>query len=173
MHDPSGERTIVVVGENMHPEAGDPLPWEELAEQDGVFFTGFDPRTLVLARAAPVVVITARRFESLVRSGVEVDALIGSRTDPGEQFDLGRLARQPKHVIVTDGARGGTGYGPAVPPGPPVDPYGAGDTFASGVTFGLASGWPLGRALTFAAEWAAEAVTWRGAYPPTDRGGDW
>ena len=172
MRDPSGERTIIVVGENMHPDADDPLPWEELAEQDGVYFSGLDPRTLVLARAAPAVVVTARRFESLVASGVEVDALVGSGTDPGEQFDLGRLARQPRHVIVTDGARGGTGYAPVKPPGPVVDAYGAGDTFVAGVTFGLASRWPLDRALAFAAERAAEAVTWRGAYPgPAERSG--
>ena len=36
----------------------------------------------VLARAAPVLVVTARRFESLVESGVRADALVGSRTRP-------------------------------------------------------------------------------------------
>jgi ribokinase len=165
MRDPNGERTICVVGENLHPTADDPLPWDELASCDGVYFTGDDPRTLVLARRAPVVVVTARRFEALAESGVEVDALVGSGNDRGEQYDLARLRAQPRHVIVTDGAHGGTGYTAVPPPGPIVDAYGAGDTFVAGVLYGLAAGRPLPDALAGAAASAAEAITWRGAYP--------
>ena len=36
----------------------------------------------------------------------------------------------------------------------------------AGVLFGLASGWELDPTLAFAAERAAEALTWRGALPP-------
>jgi len=79
MTDPAGERTIVVTGPNLHPDADDPLPWDRLADVDGVYFTGLDPRTLELARAAPVLVVTARRFESLVESRVRADVLIGKR----------------------------------------------------------------------------------------------
>jgi ribokinase len=165
MSDPTGERTIVVVGENAHPTADDPLPWEELESCDGVYFTGEDPRTLVLARRAPLLVVTARRFESLVQSGVRADVLVASGRDRGERFDLARLAQPPAHVVVTDGARGGSGYSPAPVPGPIVDTYGAGDTFAAGLLFGLADGRPLDQALRFGAERAAEALTWRGAYP--------
>ena len=165
MRDPSGERTICVVGENLQPTADDPLPWDELAGCDGVYFTGLDPRTLQLARQARVVVVTARRFEALVASGVHVDALVGSGNDRGERFDLSRLAVQPEHVVVTDGERGGTGYLAVVPPGPVVDSYGAGDTFVAGVLYGLADGMPLSAALALGAEHAAETVTWRGAYP--------
>jgi ribokinase len=167
--DPAGERTIFVVGENQHPEADDALPWELLDAVDGVYFTGLDPRTLVLARRAPLLVVTARRFASLVESGVQADVLVGSGRDPGERFDLGRLARPPRHVVVTAGPQGGTADGrpyPAAPvPGPVVDTYGAGDTFVAGVLFGLAEGRDLGGALAFAAQHAAEALTWRGAYP--------
>src|SRR5262245_61693804 len=46
MTDPAGERTIVVEGPNLHPTIDDPLPWDELAEHDGVYFTGMDPGTL-------------------------------------------------------------------------------------------------------------------------------
>ena len=165
MRDPSGERTICVVGENLQPTADDPLPWDELAGCDGVYFTGLDPRTLQLARQARVVVVTARRFEALVASGVHVDALVGSGNDRGERFDLSRLAVQPEHVVVTDGEGGGTGYLAVVPPGPVVDSYGAGDTFVAGVLYGLADGMPLSAALALGAEHAAETVTWRGAYP--------
>ena len=70
------------------------------------------------------------------------------------------------HVIVTDGARGGSGYSAAPVPGPVVDTYGAGDTFVAGVLYGLASGWAIDRTLAFGAEHAAEALTWRGALPP-------
>jgi ribokinase len=165
MRDPGRERTIAVVGENLHPTADDPLPWEELGSLDGVYFTGMDPRTLQLARAAPVVVVTARRFESLVASGVRADALVGSARDRGEQYDITRLRERPTHVIVTDGMNGGTGYEAVEPPGPVVDTYGAGDTFVAGVVFGLAGGRPIGEAAALGARWAAETVTWRGAYP--------
>jgi ribokinase len=164
--DPAGERTLYVIGENDAPRADDPLDWDALAEMDGCYFTGYDPQTVRLARRAPVLVVTARRFEALVQSGVRADALVGSGKDRGEQFDLGRLAEQPDHVIVTDGPSGGTGYSAAPVPGAVVDTYGAGDTFVGGVLFGLASGWPLDRALGYAAERAAEALTWRGALPP-------
>ncbi len=164
--DPGGERTLYVVGENDAPRADDPLAWDELAAMDGCYFTGYDPATLRLARRARALVVTARRFEALVRSGVRADALVGSGRDRGEQFDLARLAEQPDHVIVTDGAGGGTGYEAAPVPGPVVDTYGAGDTFVAGVLFGLASGWPLERTLADAAAQAARALTWRGALPP-------
>jgi ribokinase len=168
--DPAGERTLYVVGENDHPTADDPLPWDELAGMDGVYFTGYDPRSLRLARRARVLVVTARRFRALVDSGVRADALVGSGSDPGEQFDLEELAERPSHVVVTAGSEGGTGYRAAPVPGPVVDTYGAGDTFVSGVTYGLASGWALDRTLAFAAERAAECLTWRGAHPPPPDG---
>jgi ribokinase len=164
--DPAGERTLYVVGENEAPAATDPLPWGEIAGMDGCYFTGYDPATVALGRRARVLVVTARRFDALAASGVHADALVGSGRDRGERYDLSRLARPPEHVIVTDGARGGSGYEAAPVPGPVVDTYGAGDTFVAGVLFGLASGWPLSQTLHHAAERAAEALTWRGALPP-------
>jgi ribokinase len=168
--DSSGERTLFVIGENQHPTASDDLPWGRLAEMDGVYFTGDDPQTVVLARQARVLVVTARRFDALVASGVRADALVGSARDPGERVDLTRLGERPEHVIMTDGARGGTGYDAAPVPGPVVDTYGAGDTFVAGVTFALAAGRPIAEALRFAASEAARALTWRGAFPPPDGG---
>jgi ribokinase len=164
--DPAGERTLYVVGENEAPVATDPLPWDEIAQMDGCYFTGYDPATVALGRRARVLVVTARRFETLAASGVRADALVGSGRDRGEHYDLSRLERPPEYVIVTGGAQGGSGYEAAPVPGPVVDTYGAGDTFVAGVLFGLASGWPLPRTLAYAAERAAEALTWRGALPP-------
>ena len=114
--DPAGERTLYVIGENDAPLAGDPLPWAEIAEMDGCYFTGYDPETVRLGRQARVLVVTARRFDALVESGVRVDALVGSGRDRGERFDLDRLAERPGHVIVTDGAHGGSGYSAAPVP---------------------------------------------------------
>ena len=173
MRDPQGERTICVIGENLQPRADDALPWGELADCAGVYFTGGDPRTLKLARAAPLVVVTARRFQQLVDSGIEADVLIGSGSDRGERFDLGRLRVQPRHVVVTHGRAGGDGYQAVEPPGPVVDTYGAGDTFLAGVLYGLAEGRPLPAALALGAEQAALAVTWRGAYPPPSNRASW
>jgi len=119
--DPAGERTLFVVGENDAPVAADPLPWDEIAADAGCYFTGYDPETVRLGRRAPVLVVTARRFDALVASGVRADALVGSGRDRGERFDLDRLAEQPRHVIVTDGAHGGSGYDAAPVPGPIVD----------------------------------------------------
>ena len=49
-------------------------------------------------------------------------------------------------------------------PGPIVDAYGAGDTFAAGVTFGLGSGYDIDATLAFAAKAGAANLTGRGPY---------
>jgi sugar/nucleoside kinase (ribokinase family) len=54
-----------------------------------------------------------------------------------------------------------------------VDSYGAGDTFAAGLLYGLAEGLAQPAALELGARLAAEAVTWRGAYPPQSRRPSW
>jgi ribokinase len=45
-----------------------------------------------------------------------------------------------------------------------VDAYGAGDSFAAGLTFGLGAGMPLQRALAVAARCGAGNLTGRGPY---------
>src|SRR5262245_19956215 len=44
---PDGERTILVIGEPLHPLASDPLPWDLLDTLDAVYFTAQDPQLLV------------------------------------------------------------------------------------------------------------------------------
>ncbi len=169
--DGDGERTIMVVGENQHPEMGDDLGWADLAEHDAVYFTGQDPETLRAARAARVVVVTARRLPSLRRSGIVADALLGSATDPGERLEPGDERRA--HVVVrTGGAEGGDWrspegsgrYASAPLPGPVADTYGAGDSFLGGTTYGLACGLSMDEALALGARCGAAAVVRRGAY---------
>src|SRR5690349_14361659 len=63
---PDGERTIVVLGEPLHPERRDPLPWEVLASCDAAYFTAQDPEALRAARAARFLLVTARRRPALI-----------------------------------------------------------------------------------------------------------
>ena len=62
-------------------------------------------------------------------------------------------------------ATGEHGRFPAVPlPGPIIDTYGAGDSFAGGLTFGLGEGLPLQEALAIAARCGSQALLRRGAH---------
>ena len=173
--DPHGERTLFVLGANEHPTLDDPLPWDELAGFDSVFYTGEDPRTLVAARRARVLVVTARRLPSLIESGVRADVVIGSASDPGEQFDVGELPVQPRAIVRTEGAAGGsfrtdTGsegrYRPAPLGAPIADTYGAGDVMMAALTLELGAGRELEEALARAAIAAAGQLTRPGATPP-------
>jgi ribokinase len=171
--DPNHERSIFVIGANAHPTLDDPLDWDDLARFDGVYYTGDDPRTVVAARQAPIVVATARRLSSVAPSGVAVDAIVGSGNDPGERIDRSKLPTPPHLIVETNGRKGGTWtkadgtsgtWGPVAPPGPLVDAYGAGDSFVAGVTFGLATGDDIAQAVRLGARAGAEAVTRRGPY---------
>ena len=168
--DESGERTILVTGARLSPRIDDQLPWAELSRCDGAFFTGDDPRTLIAARAARHLVVTSRRLASLIESGVQADVVVASATDPDEAFDPALLPIAPRAFVFTEGGRGGRivvgdrerRFEPASPPGPPVDAYGAGDSFAAGLTVGLARGLPLDEAVALAARCGATALTGRG-----------
>jgi ribokinase len=171
--DDAHERTITVLGPRLVPHGEDPLAWAELARWDGVYFTGGDVAALRAARAARVLVATARAIETIAGSGVELDVLLGSAADPGEAIDATKLDPPPRHVVLTRGAEGGrwsdagggAGEWVAAPlPGAPVDAYGCGDSFAAGVTFGLAEGRPLAAALELGARCGAACLCGRGPY---------
>jgi ribokinase len=167
--DESGERTITVIGERIVPRGADPLPWAELAEMDGVYFTGGDVEALRAAREARVLTATPRTRETLREGGVELDALIGSGRDPGEAYAPGELDPPPKLRVTTLGHAGGVlepgGPFQAAPlPGPVVDTYGAGDSFAAGLTYGLAAGMAVRDAVALAARCGAAEITARGAF---------
>jgi len=171
--DRDGERTITVLGERLVPERSDPLPWEELAEMDAIYFTGGDAAVLDAARAARILVATPRAGDALSTSGVELDVLVRSAGDAGEDLDPQSLPRPPGLAIMTHGAQGGsflagegvTGFYRAAPlPGPVVDAYGAGDSFAGGLTFALGSGLEVPDALALASRCGAANLTGRGPY---------
>jgi ribokinase len=120
-------------------------------------------------------VVTARRLGVLRTSGVRADVVVGSASDPSEAVSPADLAVAPGVIVWTEGARGGRfrredgseGRWAAVePPGPPVDSYGCGDSFAAGLTVGLARGLALGEALALAARCGATALTGRGGLVP-------
>jgi len=170
--DSAGERTITVLGEKLHPHGADPLPWDELAKIDAVYFTAGDADALRAARQARVLVATARELPTLLEAQVQLDALVLSARDPGEAYEPGQLDPQPRLVVSTMGREGGTyvvggrsgSYAAAELPGPVVDAYGAGDAFAAGLAFALARGDGTEMALAFAAACGAAAMTGRGAY---------
>jgi ribokinase len=172
--DDEGERTITVIGRKLVATGDDPLPWNDLDEVAAVYFTGGDPEALRQARRARVLVATARELPTLKAAGVQLDVLVQSGTDEGERYRPGELDPAPRLVVTTAGPKGGRFVGAAgdehgtweaAPlPGPVVDAYGAGDSFAAGLTFALGEGRPIKEALAFAARCGAEAMTRRGAY---------
>ncbi len=173
--DAEGERTITVIGERIGPRRSDDLPWDELATMDGVYFVSGDPAAVVAARAANVLVATARSLADLGEARIGLDALVRSRNDQGETYKPGDLEPPPRLEVATIGHLGGTysveGGAPshfhaAEVPGPVQDTYGAGDSFAAGLTYGLAEGLPVEDAIALGARTGAGALTRRGAHGP-------
>jgi ribokinase len=171
--DGRGERTITIIGAKHVPRGGDSLPWAELAETDAVYFVSGDADAARAARRARVLVATARSLPALQEAGIELDALVRSARDPSERYEDGDLEPAPSLVVATAGAEGGvwdTSDGPRgsfVPKpltNPIVDAYGAGDSFAAGLTYALARGDDVAPTVTFAAERASAALTRRGAH---------
>jgi ribokinase len=171
--DSAGERTITVIGDRLGPRADDQLPWEELDETDTVYFTAGDPGAARQARRARTLVASARGLETIAQAAVELDALLASGKDPGERYEPGQLDPPPRLVVRTAGAAGGAyetrdgerGSWRATPlPGPISDLYGAGDSFAAGVTYGLGAGMPVAEALELGARCGAACATGRGPF---------
>lgn len=171
--DDAGERTITVLGEREVPRGSDPLPWDELAGYDCIYVTGTDVDGIRAARRARVVVATSRVLPMLRDARTELDALVGSGNDPSERYRPGDLDPVPRVVVMTAGARGGTieqpgregqTFAAAELPGPVADAYGAGDSFAAGLTYGLGAGMDVREAVALAARCGAHNMTGHGPY---------
>jgi ribokinase len=169
--DRSAERTITTIGERLEPRGDDQLPWAALAEADAVYFTAGDAEAAQHARLARVLVGTPRGARGL--AGVPLDALVYSAKDEEERTLAEAMTPQPLLLVATDGAAGGSWrsargvsgrWTPALPPGPVVDQYGAGDCFAGGLTFGLGSGLSTADAIALAARCGAWCTSGRGPY---------
>ncbi len=171
--DSAGERTITTIGERLEPSAGEPLGWAELKRVDAVYFTAGDAAALRAARAARHLVATVRAGTALTESGVQLDVLLASANDSGESYRRGELNPPPRFLVRTDGAGGGgveaadgliSRWEAAPLPGPRADSYGAGDSFAGGLTYGLARGDSITAAIALAARCGAAAVSGHGPY---------
>jgi ribokinase len=171
--DGRGERTITVIGGRVGPRREDALPWDELAGADGAYFTAGDPGAVRAARAARRLVASVRARDALAAAGVELDALVSSADDRGERYRTGEIEPPPRIVVRTAGAAGGSlvaadgresRWAAAPLPGPVVDAYGAGDSFAAGLTYGLAAGERPEEAAKLAARCGAFCMTGRGPY---------
>ncbi len=125
------------------------------------------------ARSARCLVATARALEPLAEAGVELDALVASGSDEGERYEPEMLDPDPRLVVRTAGADGGTWERPGAAegryaatelPGPVGDTYGCGDSFAGGLAYGLGAGMEVPEALDLAARCGAACLTGRGPY---------
>ncbi len=163
---PDGERTIIVMQPPLQPRFGDGLPWDLLGTCDAVYFTGQDPEILRAARAARVLVVTARRAGVLAAAGVAADVVVGSANDPREASRLADYALPPRALVMTAGgapgrietADGVASFPAAPPPATITGSYGAGDSFVGALTWFLAAGLALVEACTRAARYGAAVL---------------
>jgi ribokinase len=171
--DANAERAITVIGDRIGPRGDDDLPWDELEGADAVYFTAGDAGAVRRSRSARTLVATVRAIDALAAAGEELDMLVASANDAGEQYRPGSIDPAPRLIARTDGADGGsleeadgaaTHWEAAPLPGPPLDTYGAGDCFAAGLTYGLADGRSPAEALKLGARCGAACVTGRGPY---------
>jgi ribokinase len=175
--DGDGERTITVLGDKLVPRRSDrTLPWGDLEGADAVFFVSGDAEAVRAARRARVLTATPRELDVLREARVVLDALVGSGEDAGERFRPGDLDPAPRLAVATAGHLGGWTqpggpYRAVDPPSRRVDAYGAGDSFAAGLTYALAAGEDREEALALAARCGALALTRRGAHGTGPRPG--
>lgn len=171
--DDDGERTITILGKRIVPCGDDELPWERLDDVDAVYFTGGDVGALEHARRARRLVATPRAFDTLRAARVNLDALVRSAKDPGEQQTEEQLDPAPDLVVSTAGKEGGEWFGEnrthgtwkaAQLPGPRRDSYGAGDSFAAALTYALGADLPPDDAVALAARAGAHKLAGRAVY---------
>jgi ribokinase len=177
MIDHGNERTIVTLGERLEPQGADDLPWELIRDADVAYVTAGDPEAFRAARAARLLVVTSRALEPLVASSVVPDVLVGSARDQDEMFEPGSFGPTPTLFVKTSGLAGGTWErdgesgrwkSPAIlqddDPETPADAYGAGDSFAAALAYGLAADMPIPDAIKLAARCGAACAYGRGPY---------
>jgi ribokinase len=104
---------------------------------------------------------------------VKLDLLVRSAKDPGERYAGDDIEPPPEYVVSTAGSEGGEWVGEdrttgtwkaAELPGPRRDSYGAGDSFAAGLTYGLGAGLSIEETLRVASRCGAHKMTGRAVY---------
>lgn len=171
--DDAGERTITTFGTRLDPAGEEPSRWGGFGGLDATYFTAGDLAALCRAREASRIVVASPRARHALGQGVPLDALVLSADDEIELADAGPALAEAELVIYTEGADGGRWHrrdgregrwSAAALSGPLVDSYGAGDTFAAGVTYGLGAGMSLDQTLALAAEASARCLAGAGPY---------
>tara|TARA_Y100001968_G_C19359797_1_gene719142 strand:+ start:188 stop:1030 length:843 start_codon:yes stop_codon:yes gene_type:complete len=166
-----GERAITVIGERLQPIASDNLPWSDMKNYDGIYITATDKEGIRLARKAKFLSATPRTGQqTLQKSKVKINALIGSGLDPGEKINFEELEHKPDLYISTKGKSGGTifpkniNYKSINPSSKEIDTYGCGDCFAGAITTALSAKLNLDQAIKIGAYCGAECSTHYGPY---------
>ncbi|AAQ00202.1 MULTISPECIES: carbohydrate kinase family protein [Prochlorococcus] len=168
--DNNGDRAITVIGERLQPQGMDDLPWSILKEFDGVFITAADSKAIQFCREAKILCATPRvKFKHLNDANIQLDALVGSNLDPDEKVHKNSLLIKPKVTVLTEGESGGI-----VNPGgrykavelrsKAIDSYGCGDSFAAGLTYGMAANMDIQKAINLGAKCGAACATQFGPY---------
>ena len=172
--DSQGERAITVIGERLAPNCGDNLDWSIFKKMDGIFITASDSEIFKMARSASILCTTPRvGLDTINKSDVLLDGLIGSNLDPSETFSFSELSHKPKYTIKTEGENGGIIF-----PGGrykafknkklKIDSYGCGDSFAAGIIYGMASKWNIEKTLNLARVLGRDASEFFGPYSEND-----
>ena len=141
---------------------------------DGIFITASDSELFKMARSASILCTTPRvGLDTINKSNVPLDGLIGSNLDPGETFSFSELSHKPKYTIKTEGENGGIIF-----PGGrykafknkklKIDSYGCGDSFAAGIIYGMASKWNIEKTLNLARVLGRDASEFFGPYSEND-----
>ena len=169
--DSEAERTITVAGERHVPHGEDCLPWEVLGDAVSVYFTGGDQGS---ARGVPPRGCLGGHSPGARPGGGPARRTRAQRQRPRGALRGGRhrssagprgLHPRRTRRALGVGGEGRTGtWAAAELPGPPVDSYGCGDTFAAALALALGRGDGLEAALAFAAGAAAACLTGRGPY---------
>ena len=174
MIDSQGERAITVIGERLAPNYRDNLDWDILKKMDGIFITASDSEIFKMARSASILCTTPRvGINTINKSNVSLDGLIGSNLDPGEEFSFSELLVKPKYTIKTEGEKGGIifpggRYEALINKDRKVDSYGCGDSFAAGILYGMASNWDIDKSLNLAKVIGRDSSEFFGPYANSD-----
>ena len=168
--DQNSERSITVIGKRLMPTSFDLLPWAKLKDFDGVFVSATDTKGLNFCRRAKIMTITPRLgLEKIKKAGIFYDAIIGSDLDPEERFKSNEIKPMPKYCIRTRGKDGGISepggiYSPYKLNEKVIDSYGCGDSFAAGLTIGLAANLNLNQAIDLGTYFGAKCACHLGPY---------
>lgn len=171
-----GERTIVVIsGDKLEQVSLIGMPIKDKDIVIFVIWRNHFMADLNFAQSAGAVTVVGSA--ALTDPDVQcADYLIGSQDDFSGDYSVEDGLSRFAHIVVTDGSRGATLYGPEGSHFQPaltvnvVDTTGAGDAFLAGLIHYLAVHQKIdAEAMAVAAQWSAMTVSIEGSIPPRFR----